>query len=106
MIGGTDAHSGSQSSSSGVFPSELLVIKALPPVLHREPSLGGPGAGSALATMAPSKPDRLTVLAAHPHAPLLATGSGAQEVRIWTDAGDMVRTQASLVRAGICFPLA
>jgi regulator-associated protein of mTOR len=32
----------------------------------------------------------MSVMVAHPNAPLLATGSTSQVVKVWTDAGDVV----------------
>lgn len=34
----------------------------------------------------------MSVMVAHPTAPLLATGSTAQVVKVWTDSGDVVST--------------
>jgi regulator-associated protein of mTOR len=40
----------------------------------------------------------MSVLVAHPTAPLLATGTTSQVVKVWTDAGDVV----SAASGGLC----
>jgi regulator-associated protein of mTOR len=57
---------------SALPKAEVLCIKAL---TQKEPS---------------ARPGSLNVLAAHPHAPLIATGSSGQEVRVWTHSGELV----------------
>jgi hypothetical protein len=38
----------------------------------------------------------MSVLAAHPTAPLLATGTTSQVVKVWTDAGDVVSAMTAV----------
>jgi hypothetical protein len=43
----------------------------------------------------------MSVMVAHPNAPLLATGSASQVVKVWTDAGDVVSGRAGCWHVGV-----
>ena len=65
---------------------------AQPPATSTSLGVGGPypiGSGVVKTVLAHSK-GGLSALVAHPHAPLMATGTVSQVVKVWTDKGDAV----------------